>query len=180
VAGIQINAVACPSATECYAVGTVSIHSKLHGVVLPIHEGVPGAPVYVATASYDGMTSIACTSATTCVSLGSSQFRIFVYALRDAKVTRTTKVASNVGLDGIACQSAHLCDAVGLKSDKRGEGGAVLPIHNGKPGKLQVTGITQQYTAGGGDGKGPVAGFRGGIEIIGFARASYKTLICCS
>jgi hypothetical protein len=177
VAGIQINGVACPSATECYAVGTVSIHNKEHGVVLPIHDGVPGTPVYVATASYDGIISIACSSATTCVSLGLSQFRTFVYALRDGKVTRTTKLASRVGMDGVACQSAHLCDAVGLKD---GKGGAILPIHHGKPGKLQVTGITQQFTAGGGDGEGPVAGFRGGIEIIGFAKANYKTLICCS
>lgn len=180
VAGIQINGVSCPSATECYAVGAASLHNKEHGVVLPIHDGVPGTPVYVASASYNGMISIACASATTCVSTGYSQFRTFLYALRNGKVTRTSKLANGVEMDGVACQSAHLCDAVGFKSAKGRQGGAVLPIHNGKPGKLQVTDITQQFTAGGGDGEGPVAGFRGGIEIIGFSKANYKTLICCS
>ncbi len=180
VAGIQINGVACPSSTECYAIGAASIHSKEHGVVLPIHDGVPGTPVYVATASYNGMISIACMSSTTCVSTGYSQFRTFLYALRNGKVTRTTKLASGVEMDGVACQSAHLCDAVGFKSANGRQGGAVLPIHNGKLGKLQVTDITQQFTAGGGDGEKPVAGFRGGIEIIGFAKVDGKTLICCS
>jgi hypothetical protein len=180
VAGIQINGVACPSATECYAIGAASIHNKEHGVVLPIDNGVPGTPVYVATASYDGIISIACTSSTTCVATGFSRFRTFIYALRDGKVTRTSKLASGVEMDGVACQSTHLCDAVGFKNSKGHQGGAVLPIRSGKPGKLQFTFITQQFTAGGGDGEGPVAGFRGGIEIIGFAKADGKTLICCS
>jgi hypothetical protein len=178
VVGIQINGLACPSATECYAIGAASIHSKEHGVVLPIHHGVPGTPVYVATASYNGMISIACTSSATCVATGYSRLRTFLYALRNGKVTRTSKLARGVEMDGVACQSAHLCDAVGFKNTKGHQGGSVLPIHNGKPGKVQVTYITQQFTAGGGDGEGPVAGFRHGIEIIGFSKVEGKTLIC--
>jgi hypothetical protein len=176
VAGAGIKGLACPSATECYAIGAVSIKQKEHGLIVPIHNGVPGSPVYVASASYDGMVAIGCSSATTCDLLGASEFHVFVYAVHSAKVTRTSKLPLGLSLDGIACQSAHLCDAVGTKKGK----GAVLPIRNGKPGKVQVSGVTEDYSAGGGDGEGPVAGYHGGIEIIGFGTTNYHSLISSS
>jgi hypothetical protein len=178
--GAEVKALACPTTAACFAAGAVSKKGKERGFVLPIHNGVPGSPVYIPSASYEGMYAIACTSATSCVALGASQFRVFVYALSSAKVTRSTKLPTYDGLGSIACQSAHLCDAVGSKNTGRSSPkGAVLPIHSGKPGTLQTTSATQDFSAGGGDGHGAVAGYHGGIEIIGFGTNNH-TLVCSS
>jgi hypothetical protein len=157
----SIAAVACPT-TQCYAVGSVSVHDKVQGLVVPILNGVPGNAVDVPSASNLGMLGIACISASRCFAVGDGSHGV-IYALTNATVTHSTGLAKSVLLFGIACQAAHSCDAVGSAHIRHG---VVIPISYGRRGPLQVTSVTTAYgsEAGAAD---PIAGFAGGIEIAG-------------
>jgi hypothetical protein len=181
VAGATVRWLACESAS-CYAVGNASIKGKVRGFVIPITAGVPGNPTYVASASYYGIVSIACPSATTCYALGSARLHQFVYTVRSGKVTRSVKLPAKQYLYGIACRSASVCDAAGFKLARVGNPlGAVLPIHRGKPGKLETSKVAAGYSSGDSEGVGPISAFHGGIMILGVdVKHEYSTLVSAS
>lgn len=164
--GTSVTALACPTAAQCFAVGRTSVHGKERGLIIPIQGGVPGRAVSVTSASYDGMTAIACTSATRCDAVGLSRLHSLIYSLSHGRVTRTATLKTLLYLSGIACHSARVCDAVGARNSGTSKG-AIVPVRNGRPGAVQTTSVTPRYVAGGTTGSGPIAGFPGGIEIIG-------------
>jgi hypothetical protein len=173
-----INGLTCPTATQCYAVGQASVNAKQRGFVLPIHNGVVGAPTYVASASDHGLQAIACPSAATCYATGFGHHGL-VFTVHNAKVTHTATIPKVVAMYGIACPSVHRCLAAGVDVNQTNGSmkGALVPIHNGKPGAVQTNSAVSAY--GGEDGAlDPVAGFRGLIEIAGVDNAhQYKTVI---
>jgi hypothetical protein len=168
--GVDLLAVACPSATTCYAAGAGSINGKELGLIVPIVNGVPTSYSLVPSASYDGLSGIACATSTTCYAIGFGTNRSRVYTVRAGKVTRSVPAPKSVPLWGIACQSAHVCDAVGSAPPPKRVGnpwGAVLPIRNGRLGKIEITAVTPLYEGGDSESTEPVTGFHGGIAIIG-------------
>jgi hypothetical protein len=176
VLGLSIGALACPTATQCYAVGSIDTAGKVRGLIEPVLNGVPGTPIDVASASNLGLLGIACLTATRCFAVGDGT-RAFIYGLTSGTVTHAAKLARAVVLYGIACQGAHSCDAVG---SEKGTRGVVVPISDGKHAKLQATHVTPAYGSEGG-ATDPIAGFDGGIEIAGVdAAQTTKTIISSS
>jgi hypothetical protein len=175
----QINSIACPSSSFCLAVGSAFAHGKVDGLVVPIKVGVPGTPILIARgASQDanaGIVQVSCVTATRCYAAGIGQSRSFVYTVSNGKLTHTATMAKGILLFGIACRSAHLCDAVGENNGPRvgTSGAAIVPIQNGRPGKVQLTSVTSCYgVSRGGNSENGAAGFRGGIITTGLARSA--------
>jgi hypothetical protein len=167
--GVDLNSVSCPTATKCFAAGVGSINNKELGIIVPIVKGVPTGDVLVHAASYNGLSATACVSATTCYAIGFGSKRTEVLTVHNGKVTGSASAPKGVPLYDIACQSAHTCYAVGSAPPKVSGNtvGAVLPIHNGKLGKLQMTKVTTLYAGGDTDSREVESGFKGGIAIIG-------------
>ncbi len=132
----QLNAVACATSANCLAVGV----SGSNGVVVPITNGVPGAPQVVS--GTNGLTGVACSDATTCVAVGSvvqpnrtSNAVVVPITITNAGlVVGAVQTISNVeGLNSVACSSTTSCVAVGSSSFQ----GVVVPITNGAAGAAQ-------------------------------------------
>jgi hypothetical protein len=178
VSHVSFLSIACPTEAQCYAVGNAEIKGKVHGLVVPIHDGTAGRPTYIASASRVGLLGIACPSVKRCYALGFGH-RSFIYTLDNAKLTHSVSAPQSVVLFGIACQGAHRCDAVGSRTALRG---VVLPLFNGNTKRVEVTTVTPSYGSMRGEGsQGPIAGFHGGIEIAGVdAAKQFDTVICSS
>jgi hypothetical protein len=186
----QIDSIDCPSSSFCLAVGNAFAHGKVDGLVVPITAGVPGTPILIARgASQDanaGIVQLSCATATKCYAAGIGQSRSFVYTLTNGKLTHTATMGKGIVLFGIACRSAHVCDAVGEDQGPhlRNSGGAIVPIKNGRPGKAQTTSVTSCYGASrGGNPENGAAGFRGGIITTGTAisaAAGYRSITSSS
>jgi hypothetical protein len=173
VLGISIGALTCPTATQCSAAGSVDLNGKVRGLIEPVGNGVPGNPVEIGSASNLGVVGIACLSATRCFAVGDGS-RAVIYTLTDGTVTHKVSMPKSLTLFGIACQSPHLCDAVGTKKQRKG---VVVPIDHGKHGKPQTTSVTVAYGSEGGAAD-PIAGYPGGIEVAGIDTANkYATII---
>jgi hypothetical protein len=161
---LSILSIDCPTKAQCYAVGSAEIKGKVHGLVVPIHDGVAGRPTYIASASRVGLLGIACPSVKRCYALGFGHGS-FIYTLDNAKLTHSVSAPQSMVLFGIACQGAHRCDAVGSRTAVKG---VVLPLLNGNINRVEVTSVTPSYGSMRGEGsQGPIAGFRGGIVIAG-------------
>jgi hypothetical protein len=175
VLGISIGALACPIATQCFAVGSIDVSGKVRGLIEPVADGVPGDPVEVGGASDLGVVGIACLSVTRCFAVGDGS-RAVIYTLTDGTVTHKVSMPKSLILFGVACQSSHLCDAVGTKKQRKG---VIVPIDHGKHGKPQSTSVTVAYGSEGGAAD-PIAGYAGGIEIAGIDTAKPNDTIVSS
>ncbi len=131
---LALASVACPTATTCIAVGSGTGPTGNTGAVVPISNGVPGAPQLVTGTS--GLTGVACSGPTTCVAVGSgtSQSPVVVPIVNGVVGTVQTVPASGGTLSGVACYNATSCVAVGLLSRQ----GLVVPITNGVAGTPQL------------------------------------------
>jgi RHS repeat-associated protein len=145
----HLNAVACPSATTCVAVGQDDAMSDFafYPVVVPITNGIPGAPQAIA-GTYGNLNAVACPSATTCEAVGSMRGTDGVSRAMVVPITDGTPGAAQVvpGVGGVitwlravACSSATTCEAVGdFYPSQGGKELVVVPITNGTPGTAQV------------------------------------------
>lgn len=163
-----ISGLSCPTASQCYAAGALSVGGKLRGLVLSIKNGVANGRFSVPSASYEGLVSISCATATSCAAIGYSQSYSYAYVLTNGKVSHTAKAAKRVTFFGVACETAHLCEVAGDKQQKAGNPkAAIVPMHNGKLGRPQVTSVTTEYFGGSTEGTEVVTAFHGGIAAIG-------------
>jgi hypothetical protein len=173
---VSIDAVACPSPSRCFAVGQASTHGTHNdnGLVVPIRDGVPRRAIYIPSASGGGLIAIACPSLRTCYAIGFSARHTVLYTLHSGRVTHAAYFTKLIDLEGIACESIHLCYAVGSDGRK----GAVVPIRDGRRGKVQTTSVTPRY--GTGLNPGAIAAFATGIDIAGLDRGHPQDTVISS
>jgi hypothetical protein len=163
-----IGGLSCPTASQCYAAGAISVGAKLRGFVVSIKIGVANGRLLVPSASYEGLVSISCATATSCAAIGYSQRYSYAYVLHNGKLSHTAKAPKRVTLFGVACETAHLCEVAADKQQKTGNPkGAIVPMRNGKLGKPQVSSVTTEYFGGSTEGTAVITAFHGGIAAIG-------------
>lgn len=130
----SLAAVACPSATDCFAVGR---NDSNVGVVVHITNGVPGTPSLVTgTTALEG---VACSSATSCVAVGgSSSNKGMVVPISNGAVGSAVPAAGTAALNAVTCFGAS-CEAVGNTVTATSVVGAVVSItaSTGTPGVAQ-------------------------------------------
>ena len=132
-----LQAVACPTAAPCVAVGGGEF-SESGGWVVPITNGHAGA-AQAATAN-GGLHGVACQTATTCTAVGDSAspegpgFRYqgaMLSVTNGSAAAAATPIAGTSHLLGVACPSARTCVAVGV--DSLGAGGVVATFTTSQP-----------------------------------------------
>ncbi len=130
VAGTSdLDAVACPSATGCIAIGS---GSSSGGVVVPLApDGTPGTPI-AAPASF--LLEVACGSATSCVAVGGSGIGSVVTIDSGTPGTLQT-VTGTEDLGAVACTSASTCLALGAVFPFAE---VTVPIVNGTAGTYET------------------------------------------
>jgi len=112
----QFRAVACSSATTCYAVGTQLVPNPghrptTHTIVVPITDGVLGAPQEVSGAE---LSAITCVSATTCDAVGTSPLGGAVLVPIVNGVPGTPLAVPGIDtVNGVACPTAASCYVTG-------------------------------------------------------------------
>jgi hypothetical protein len=111
--------VACPSASNCVAVGDLQVNGTTDAVVVPVTNGTPDPPQLVPGVPY--LSGIACPSTTSCYAVGD----FMVVPITNG--TAGTPISSSVQLFDVACASPTACVAVGA-------GPAAVPITNGAVG----------------------------------------------
>jgi hypothetical protein len=137
-------------------------------LVLSIKNGVANGRFLVPSASYSGLVSISCPTATSCAAIGYSQAHSFAYLLHNGKLSHTTRAPKRVTLFGVACETAHLCEVAADEQQKSGNPkAAIVPMHNGKLRKPQVTSVTSEYFGGSTEGTAVITAFHGGMAAIG-------------
>ncbi|HEX8769819.1 MAG TPA: calcium-binding protein [Acidimicrobiales bacterium] len=125
----SLDDVACADATTCYAVG----QKDGAGVVVPIVNGVVGAPQPIPDTSGYGAFSIACPTPTTCWLVG-SHFIFETFSYQSVVVPMTDGTVGQPGppyasrLTAIACSDATTCYAVNPRTNE------LVPIVNGVVG----------------------------------------------
>jgi hypothetical protein len=112
--------IACPTASNCVAVGDIQVNGTTEAVVVPITNGTPGPPQQVPGVLF--LSGIACPSTSSCYAVGGSS----VVPITNG--TAGTPISTSYFLQDVACASPTACVAVG---------GAVpvgVPITNGAVG----------------------------------------------
>ncbi len=160
---------ACPSSTECIAVGNVGIGTDgQEGQASAFAEEMTGSTWAAMTtpdpsgAEYVKLTGVACTSATVCTAVGYSEptagsaATAFAERLSGStwslQVTAVPAGATATSLEGVSCASASVCNAVGSYVDAGGATETLIERWNGKKWRVStspnVTGAASDHLLG--------------------------------
>ena len=161
-----LQAIVCPSASDCYAVGSVDgggviVETTDAGSTWSIVEKMPDVSL--------GTPGISCPTPSYCVALGSSgsaDYNTYVFATTDAGATWQTVVLppDPPQLRGVWCQSAAECMLVGggdiIETDN---GGTSWSMHTVGNPQINLTTVscaspTTCFAAGGDDPQGATSG----------------------
>jgi hypothetical protein len=116
-----LQAVACPTATECVAVGYAdpSKSASAVGLVVPIADGTNGAAQEVS-----GLVGVGCQTTTSCFAgAGRAHDGVLVPITSGGTVGAAQTEAGTQVVGGFACADAANCVAVGYEQDKTMPGG---------------------------------------------------------
>ena len=138
--GEWLNAISCPSSTECYAVGLVNYNPSIVPIKLPIKSGkLSITSVTIPNAWY--ATGIDCTSVGNCVAVGeNSNEQGIVGTLAGGKIGKTTVVKGTEYLYGVGCASSTSCvvTGAGVQASNGYSSGVVASLTRGVPGKVKT------------------------------------------
>lgn len=129
----ELDAVACPTAATCMAVGWEGGGNiPLEGVAVPITNGTPGTVQDIA--GTNSLYGVGCPSATSCMAVGldNSSQGVAVPIINGTPGT-VQDVPGTEELFGVACANATTCEAGGENSTE----GVAVAITNGTPGTVQ-------------------------------------------
>ena len=104
----QLNDVACPTVTNCVAVGSGLVNGTSEAVVVSISNGTPGTPQGVSGLS--SLSSVACATDTECYAVGGSS------VVPIGNGTAGAPISSSATLNDVACASSSACVAVGQQN----------------------------------------------------------------
>ena len=159
----------CPSSTECIAVGDVAVGTDAeNGLASAFAEEMTGSTWSAMTtpdpvgAQYVRLTGVSCSSATTCTAVGFSKTTpesaatAFAERLSGSRwtlqVTAAPTGATSTSLEGVACPSASVCNAVGSYVDAGGATETLIERWNGKKWRVStspnVTGAAADHLLG--------------------------------
>jgi hypothetical protein len=128
VPGVRLEAVSCPSASSCWAVGaaTGGAH-KYHGVVVQLEHGATAGIQYLGSRTL--LRGVSCSGAETCIAVGEGpEEQGEVVAITDGRAGPTQSVGTaGWSLGEVSCASSSVCWAVG------DNGGTLVEIEEGKP-----------------------------------------------
>jgi hypothetical protein len=146
-----LNGVACPSSSDCLAVGENS--NQTRGVAVPLNPNTAavrsGQELHTISGFF--MSGVACASSAQCLAVGhdSSGSGVVVAlspasgAILSGRTVETIPGTGGVGLQGVACPSADLCVAVGENS---GRSAGVAVALNPATGAVQGGDSVQNVT----------------------------------
>jgi hypothetical protein len=129
--GEWLNAVSCPTSTQCFAVGFVNYYPS----IVPITNGVPGTPVTIS----DGgdawyVNGIDCSSVNYCVAVGENNTEQGIETtLVNGAIGTTQVVPKTENLYGVGCDSQGNCILTGASNPASGgySVGTVTGLVNG-------------------------------------------------
>ncbi len=146
-----LNGVACPSSSDCLAVGETPNQTK--GVAVPLNPNTAAmrSGEELHTISGISMSAVACTSSDQCLGVGhSSTGSGAVVALSPAtgaivsgRTVQAIPGTGGLGLEGVACPSANVCVAVGENS---GRSAGIVVALNPATGAVQHGESVQNVT----------------------------------
>lgn len=136
-----LRSVACPSASECVAVGVhpgaAVANSHASGLYVDIHVGHPSRPVIVPSATT--LDAVSCTAPGDCIATGDNLVNQGIVLRVGGTMEHAPKVVHGLPqLDAIACETASQCVAEGTVGQPGYYEGGVVDIVDGVPGPLQV------------------------------------------
>jgi hypothetical protein len=118
IPGQELNAVSCPSANECIAVGyKVAASGNASAAVVETWRGSRWELASAPGLDEAGLTSVSCATALSCVAVGTKGDLPFALVMRRGLWTATAVPRLEHGLEGgfssVSCLSASFCVAVG-------------------------------------------------------------------
>jgi photosystem II stability/assembly factor-like uncharacterized protein len=118
----DLQAVSCPSATDCMAVGinVTQAGSKEVGTVVTTIDGGATWTRQHNPAGFTDLTAVACPSAGTCEAVGLGSTHAVARTTDGGSTWTGQGVPGSVFLEGIACPAAAVCYAVGENADDAG------------------------------------------------------------
>ena len=122
---LNLSGIACPSATQCYAVGETAFKSAM---VLASTNG--GASWSQQNVQIPGaLTAVACWSSSSCIAVGGTT----AASTTDGGTTWTPRQLGSNALTGVTCPSASTCLAVGSDAPQTSgcDSGVAYATHNG-------------------------------------------------
>jgi hypothetical protein len=137
VSGATLSSVSCTSARACTAVGGLSDGTSFTRV--EVWNGETWAMKYGGVASsgeppfsdFAGFLGLSCTSAATCVVVGSSSAGTLAEAWNGKTFNYEPTAADGVAFLGVSCSSATACTAVGSRDNKAGDTLTLAEAWNG-------------------------------------------------
>ena len=122
---MSLAGVACPSATQCYAVGESAFKSAM--ILASTNGGTSWSQQNVQIPG--PLTAIACSSPTSCVAVGGAT----VASTANGGTTWTPQQLESVALTGVACPSTSTCIAVGSDAPQSSgcDSGITYSTHTG-------------------------------------------------
>jgi hypothetical protein len=132
VARPGLDAVACPNAIECIAVGVL----PGAGAVVRVVAGIPSAPVPVPGATE--LTAVGCANRTYCEAVGQVDGEGVVVPVVNGDPGTAEPVPGTTELTGVACGAPGSCMAVGSAAASNG---VFVPITRSGPGAVQASSL---------------------------------------
>jgi hypothetical protein len=117
--GMSLDGVACPSQTECFAVGSSSAAAGTGRPLLARWNGVSWSIVHLALPALAGVSlnSVSCSSPRACTAVGSVDTNTpsvpLVERWNGSRWSRQPSSHLRAGLSAVSCPSAHWCMAAG-------------------------------------------------------------------
>jgi hypothetical protein len=149
-----LNAVSCPSSSDCLAVGENP--TETDGIAVPLDPDTATVPSGQSAQTISGivMTGLACASSTQCLAVGHNAggtglavaLNPATGAILGGQSVQTIAGTGGVGLEGVACPSATLCVAVGENSGR--SAGAAVPLNPATGAVLAGQGVQSITTKG--------------------------------
>jgi hypothetical protein len=145
----SLNAIACPTATACVALGSDSATDTGKGVAIDAATGA--AKVGAGGLANVDPQGVACPGKTTCLAAGFDTIAAVRVSTGSARVTGTIARPKNgiVSVDAIGCAGSKACYAVGFEGTEAASKALLV--------KLSATGKILKTTTTGGTGFGAIA-----------------------
>jgi hypothetical protein len=171
----SLQAVTCPTASECLAVGYASPSASSAGVglVVPITDGTNGAAQEVPGIS--GFHGVGCQTATSCFAGGGGAHDgVLVPVTSDGTVGAAQTEAGTEVVEGFACADAASCVAVGYEEDQTmsdGGTGTIFAIGTPSPSPTAGAALSSSLAVGGAAARISAVLKHGGFAAPGSATA---------
>jgi hypothetical protein len=128
----QLNSVACPSTSSCYAVGTAGPTRGITSAVAQHWNGTRWQTERIPTVPGVSLNAVSCASLTECFAVGQSRFGVLAERWNGTRWkiqgVPTPAGGHSSGLGGISCTSTSFCMAAGAYFTTSNQSGPAKPF----------------------------------------------------